>query len=99
MVIRGVAKKKPDYRQNAFVSTYTGDLSAFALEVLPPEQDALVHPLPPRAEALLKHLGLEAFQDAGHSDLEVLDRLEVGSLDDILYIRKSQKSQGAMSRE
>ena len=33
--LRGVAKKKPDYRQNDITSTCTGDLSAFALEVLP----------------------------------------------------------------
>ena len=86
-----MAKKKLDYRQNALISTYTGVLSAFALTVLLPELDALVHHVPTRAEEPLKRLDLEAFQDAGHSGLEVLDRLETGSLDDVFHLREKSK--------
>ena len=89
--IRVVAKKKPDYLQNAFISTYTGDLSAFAPKVLLPELDAIVHPIPARAEEPPQTLDLEAFQDAGHSGLEVLDRLETGSLDDVFHLREKSK--------
>ena len=48
-----------------------------------------IPPLPQRVEAPLKRLGLEAFQDAGHSGLDVLGRLEVGSLDDFFILGKS----------
>ena len=58
-----------------------------------------MHPPLPHAEALLKRLHLEAFQDVGHSGLDVIDRLEVDSFDDALNFWKSQNSQGARSGE
>ena len=54
-----------------------------------------VHPLPPRAKAPLRRLGLEAFQDGGHSGPDVLDRLEVGSFDDIPHLRERPKVTGS----